>query len=199
MVPNRLSNWIGALAGVEEERGARELESEVLDQCVAIGTTAKGTERWDESGPEFHGEGVALPPLPGAENLRIAGFMRPCFRGAGCEGNRLSACGCHVIKTTEIIRTVSPKVKGDRPSLQRAGNKLYRMAGHRWIANEVAKTIRNDQGTVPVVLEGVRKLAQIDEIQVAVGHRYVRHVHLSVDRATQKERFIAQSARRILR
>ena len=52
-------------------------------------------------------------------------------------------------------------------------------------------TICNDRGTVPVVLEGVRKPAQMDEIQNAIGHRYVRHVHLSVDRATQKERFMA--------
>ena len=40
-----------------------------------------------------------------------------------------------------------------------------------------------------MVLEGVRKPRQMDEIQKAIGHRYVRHVHLSVDPQTQKERF----------
>ena len=55
----------------------RRLKSKVLDQCVAIGTTAKGVEQWDKNGPEVHVEGVALPPLPGTENLRVAGFIRP--------------------------------------------------------------------------------------------------------------------------
>ena len=62
--------------------------SGVLDECVAIGTTSKGTEQWEKEGPKVHVEGVALPPLPGADNLRIAGFMRraseaPDVRGIG--------------------------------------------------------------------------------------------------------------------
>ena len=55
----------------------RRLVSGVLDQCVAIGTTAKGSESWAEDGPQLHVEAVALPPLPGTRNLRIAGFVRP--------------------------------------------------------------------------------------------------------------------------
>ena len=31
-------------------------------------------------------EGVALPPLPGAENLRIAGFMRPASEAPDVRG-----------------------------------------------------------------------------------------------------------------
>ena len=58
-------------------RQSCQLASEVLDQCVAIGTTAKGIERWRESGLELHIEAVALPPLPGTEDLRIAGLIRP--------------------------------------------------------------------------------------------------------------------------
>ena len=54
-----------------------QLASSVLDQCVAIGTTAKGVERWEANGAKLHIEGVALPPLPGMENLRIAGLIRP--------------------------------------------------------------------------------------------------------------------------
>ena len=64
----------------------RRLASEVLDQCVAIGTTARGTERWEEDGPELHVEGVALPPLPGTRNLRIAGFLRPASEVADVRG-----------------------------------------------------------------------------------------------------------------
>ena len=40
-----------------------------------------------------------------------------------------------------------------------------------------------------MVLEGVRKPQQIDRILDRIGHRYVKHVHLSVDPATQQERF----------
>ena len=58
-------------------RMRRRVRSDVLDECVAIGSTSKGTETWEPGGPEVHVEAVALPPLPGTENLRIAGFMRP--------------------------------------------------------------------------------------------------------------------------
>ena len=97
--------------------------------------------------------------------------------------------GCRVVKTSEIIRKLLPKTKDDRHSLQRAGNRLDRTTRHSWIAAEIAKVILDHCGDVPVVLEGVRKPEQVDEIQKAIGHRYVRHVHLSVDSSTQKERF----------
>ena len=46
-----------------------------------------------------------------------------------------------------------------------------------------------------MVLEGVRKPQQIDRILNRIGHRYVRHVHLSVDPVTQKTRF--QASKRV--
>ena len=58
-------------------RMRRRVRSDVLDECLAIGSTSKGTETWESGGLEVHVEAVALPPLPGTENLRIAGFMRP--------------------------------------------------------------------------------------------------------------------------
>lgn len=112
--------------------------------------------------------------------------------GKSVLARRLNAdFGCRMVKTSEIIRALTPKVQADRASLQRAGNSLDRKTGQRWIATEVAKVLRSDPGDVPVVLEGVRKPKQMDEIQAAIGHRYVRHVHLSVGPATQKMRFNA--------
>ena len=75
----RIDYWIGSSHwGEWATRTVRRLvRSEVLDECVAIGTTSKGTEAWGPIGPNVHLEAVALPPLPGTENLRIAGFMRP--------------------------------------------------------------------------------------------------------------------------
>ena len=100
--------------------------------------------------------------------------------------------GCDVVKTSEIIRTHQSKwAKGDRPSLQRKGNELDRKTDFGWIADHVARAIRPGDGDLPVVLEGVRKPQQVDRILSRIGHRHVRHVHLSVDRPTQKERFEA--------
>lgn len=68
----RSPNWPeNAILGAHQR-----IRSEVLDECVAIGSTSKGIEEWTTGGPEVHVEAVALPPLPGTENLRIAGFMR---------------------------------------------------------------------------------------------------------------------------
>ncbi len=67
-------------------RGKSPLRSVVLDRCVAMGTTSKGAERWTPSGPEIHVEAVALPPLPGTGNLRIAGFMRPAAEAPDVKG-----------------------------------------------------------------------------------------------------------------
>ena len=97
--------------------------------------------------------------------------------------------GCPVAKTSELILALLPKTKDDRSSLQRAGNRLDRTTRHRWIADEIAKVIRNHFDDVPVVLEGVRKTKQVEEIQKAIGHRNVKHVHLSLDPSIQKERF----------
>ena len=99
---------------------------------------------------------------------------------------------CRVVKTSELIRRhQSRQAKGNRRSLQRKGNQLDRETNFAWVADEVARTIRPGDGDLPVVLEGVRKPQQIDRILSQIGHRYVRHVHLSVDPATQKERFLA--------
>ena len=101
---------------------------------------------------------------------------------------------CRVVKTSDIIRRhQSPRAKGDRRSLQRKGNELDRRTDYGWIAKEIAREIRPGDGTSPVVLEGVRKPQQIDRILNQIGHRYVRHVHLSVDPVTQKERFQASN------
>ena len=67
-------------------RSWRRFRSEVLDGCVAIGTTSKGSETWDANGPEVHVEAVALPPLPGTGNLRTAGFMRPAAEAPDLRG-----------------------------------------------------------------------------------------------------------------
>ena len=67
-------------------RGRQQFRSNVLDGCFAIGTTSKGTEKWEPDGPEVHVEAVALPPLPGTGDLRVAGFMRPAAEAPDVRG-----------------------------------------------------------------------------------------------------------------
>ena len=99
---------------------------------------------------------------------------------------------CRVVKTSEIIRRhQSSRAKGGRQSLQRKGNELDRKTDYGWIADEIAEEIRSSDVDLPVVLEGVRKPEQIDRILDRIGHRHVRHIHLSVDPMTQKARFEA--------
>ncbi len=98
--------------------------------------------------------------------------------------------GCNVLSTSEFIRRMRPTVGYDRSSMQKAGNSLDRQTRQTWIADEVAKEIRRfSSDDPPLVLEGVRKPLQMDAIQQAIGHRYVRHVHLLVDRNIQKARY----------
>ena len=108
--------------------------------------------------------------------------------------NRLKAAyGCEIVRTADLIRNLKRDVGSDRRSMQAAGNKLDTQTGQSWIAEGVAKVIRsNGRSGVPVVLEGVRKPGQMAAIQFAIGHRYVRHVHLAVDRETQRQRFEAR-------
>lgn len=103
--------------------------------------------------------------------------------------------GCQVVRTSQLIQALDQEAGDDRLSLQRSGNRLDRRTGYRWIADEIAKVLLDPNG-VPVVLEGVRKAAQVDAIQEAIGHRYVRHVHLTIDRATQKQRYDASKRKK---
>ena len=96
-------------------RQSRQLASEVLDQCVAIGTTAKGVERWRESGLELHIEAVALPPLPGTEDLRIAGLIRPASEVPSVRGIRVSTGQCGRVPRIEC---------GDSTHSERFGSAL---------------------------------------------------------------------------
>ena len=83
----RIDYQIGSSHWTEwTRRAGQRVRSGVLDECVAIGTTSKGTETWESTGPEVHVEAVALPPLAGTGSLRIAGFMRPASEAPDVRG-----------------------------------------------------------------------------------------------------------------
>ncbi len=48
----------------------------VVTQCTGIGFTAKGTEKWQQTGPRWHIESVGIPPYPNSYKPRVAGIIR---------------------------------------------------------------------------------------------------------------------------
>ena len=75
----RVDYCIGSQAWSQFEGALRRrtVISACLDECIAIGSTAKGRETWLEDYPDVHVEAVALPPYPRSNSLRIAGLVRP--------------------------------------------------------------------------------------------------------------------------
>ena len=75
----RIDYCIGSKVWAAFERSVRRrtVMSQVLDECIAIGTTSKGNETWLDDYPDLRVESVALPPYPGANDLRIVGLIRP--------------------------------------------------------------------------------------------------------------------------
>ena len=121
-------------------RPKRRFVSDVLDQCVAIGTTAKGTEQWARCDPELHVEAVALPPLPGASNLRIAGITRPSFEApivSGIEYRQGNAAEFVASSNVAILHIVNDRAR-------------------TWIARGFARSVRD---THPTSFEDYRKWA----------------------------------------
>ena len=55
----------------------QSFSSDILNECVAIGTTAKGDETWLAGCPTLHVEAMALPPYPKTKSLRVVGVIRP--------------------------------------------------------------------------------------------------------------------------
>jgi O-acetyl-ADP-ribose deacetylase (regulator of RNase III) len=75
---HRIDYCIGSQSwGFERFDGATLANSRVLQECVAIGSTSKGVELWQEKIPELHIEAVALPPYPDSSELRVVGYVRP--------------------------------------------------------------------------------------------------------------------------
>lgn len=69
--------------GIGAALRGKSVVSQVLDECVAIGTTAHGDETWvggDDS--NLRVEAVGLPPYPGTNDLRIVGVIRPTVDAA---------------------------------------------------------------------------------------------------------------------
>ena len=97
--------------------------------------------------------------------------------------------GFPVIRTSDLIKERLGKPKLDVKGLQNAGNRLDRKTGSAWVAEMVALRLRRDGTEGTVIVEGVRKRAQIEQLQESFGHRHTRHVHLHASADIRRERF----------
>ena len=97
--------------------------------------------------------------------------------------------GFPVIGTSDLIKERLGKPELDLKGLQRAGNRLDRETGSAWIAEMVAMRLRPDGIEGTVIVDGVRKRAQVERLQDSFGHRHTRHVHLQASVEVRRERF----------
>jgi adenylosuccinate synthase len=88
-----------------------------------------------------------------AENneLRIVILSGPICSGKSALSQRLEErFGAQIIKTRDLIKQQLPRVKEERESLQRAGEKLDRNDGGAWVQNALSRYLQASQsGSTP--------------------------------------------------
>jgi len=102
-----------------------------------------------------------------------------------------SRFGCEVFKTRELIATTL-STRSERLSLQRAGDKLDRTTGGRWVAEAVARAASRLSENAIVIVDSARIKGQIDAIRDAFGARVV-HVHLTASITELEDRYGSRS------
>lgn len=71
----RIDYVIGPPGSFGSRRGDLVPERSAVNDCTAVGFTAKGTEQWPRNGGPIHVECVGIPPYPGNVLPRVAGLM----------------------------------------------------------------------------------------------------------------------------
>lgn len=101
-----------------------------------------------------------------------------------------------VIKTKDLIIRKLPKIKIERRSLQRAGEKLDKDDGGQWVAEALQREIdANSQRQTPsglYVVDSVRIEGQVNAIRQAYGPE-VFHIHVKADPKVLKQRYLDRS------
>lgn len=93
------------------------------------------------------------------------------------------------IDTGDLLRDAAKDSGADRASLQRRGDRLDKESDHQWVADGVARLMREVQLGVGFVVDAVRTTGQIDGIRQSFPRRVV-HVHLTAptDELTRRYR-----------
>jgi adenylosuccinate synthase len=85
--------------------------------------------------------------------------------------------GMALVKTRRLLEEAVPGAAGDRARLQRAGDRLDRATGGRWVLDALSRVLRETPEDQPVVVDCVRTEAQIDAVRQGYG-RSVVHIHV---------------------
>jgi adenylosuccinate synthase len=119
----------------------------------------------------------------GEHPLRIVVLSGPVGSGKSTLAGNLSLrYDAHIIKTRDLIKQQLPKVDEERGALQRAGERLDRADGGKWVKNALVRYVEtNQKGSTPVgiyVVDSVRISGQVAAIREAFGTA-VHHIHLN--------------------
>jgi adenylosuccinate synthase len=131
-----------------------------------------------------------------------ASFRVVLVSGAICSGKSAlveqlrEKHGAMVIKTKDLIIRKLPKITIERRSLQRAGEKLDKDDGGKWVAEALQREIdANSQRPTPsglYVVDCVRIEGQVNAIRRAYGPE-VFHIHVKADPKVLKQRYLDRS------
>lgn len=102
---------------------------------------------------------------------------------AGALGQRY---GFRCLKTRELILELRPRTRNERSALQRAGERLDKEHGGKWVARAVDRLVQDKRQNI--VVDSVRTKDQIDDVRRAFGSAVV-HVHLMASDAVLAERY----------
>lgn len=134
-----------------------------------------------------------------ADTLRIVILSGPICSGKSELTQRLrDRFHANVIKTRDLIKQQLPAVKEERGALQRAGEKLDRADGGKWVQSALTRYFDSHQrGSTPsglFVIDSVRIQGQVDAIRRAFGTA-VHHVHLTADDKVLSKRYRKRGSR----
>jgi adenylosuccinate synthase len=115
-----------------------------------------------------------------------------CSGKSGLTRKLAEQYGANVVKTRDLILKAKPRIKQERPALQRAGEALDRADGGQWVGKALSEILDSrERGTVPTgmyVVDSVRIPGQIDAIRKALGPD-VHHIHLTAEPSELKRRY----------
>lgn len=92
------------------------------------------------------------------------------------------------IRTREIIKVLKPRVRNERASLQRAGDRLDSETNGEWISSYVQKEILTLKPNHGILIDSVRITKQVEAFRRAFGRRVI-HIHLTASDAELKRRY----------
>ena len=125
--------------------------------------------------------------------LRIVVLSGPVSAGKSTLARLLhDRCSAQVVRTREFIKERLPRVRNERRSLQRAGERLDRADNGAWVREGLVRVIETAQaGSTPTgmfIVDSVRIPGQIEAIRQAYGPA-VHHVHLYAEDDELQQRY----------